>query len=61
MDEARAEVLDVQALRLKLQNPHYEPIWMTTIREQLYREEHDSLGYQYRTTYNCDNFDDLPF
>ena len=39
MDQARAEVLDVQALRLKMQNPYYEPIWMTAIREQLYREE----------------------
>lgn len=50
MDQARAEVLDVQALRLKMQNPHYEPIWMSAIREQLYREE--SPAWQ---------SDDLPF
>ena len=57
MDQARAEVLELKALRLKMQNPWYEPIWMTTIREKLYREE--SPAWQSHTPDN--NTDDLPF
>ncbi len=56
MDEARAEVLDVQSARLKMRNPWYEPIWMTTIREKLYREESPAWHSQ-----ASDNDLDLPF
>ena len=58
MDEARAEVLDVQGARLKMQNPRYEPIWMTAIREQLYKEECPPVSH-YRVSDNDDL--DLPF
>ncbi len=60
MDEARADVLSIKALRLTMQNPHYEPIWMTTIREKLYREECNALGDPKGTTYGYEG-DDLPF
>jgi len=56
MDEARAEVLSLKALRLTMQNPWYEPIWMTTIREQLQREESPSYNWLRE-----DETDDLPF
>jgi hypothetical protein len=57
MDEARAEVLELKALRLKIQQPWYEPIWMTTIRERLYREE--SPAWHSQASDN--DIDDLPF
>jgi hypothetical protein len=57
MDEARAEMLEVKVMRLKMQNPWYEPIWMTAIREQLYREE----SATHHKGLRGGDFDDLPF
>ena len=57
MDEARADVLNLKALRLWMQNPWYEPIWLTSIREQLHREECWSYGMRAETSDDLD----LPF
>ena len=57
MDEARAEVLEIKALRLKMQNPWYEPIWLTTIRDAINREECKS----YATGWVENDELDLPF
>jgi hypothetical protein len=57
MDEARAEVLDLKATRLKIQQPWYEPIWMTTIRERLFREESPA----WHSEASDNDLDDLPF
>lgn len=54
MDMARADVLALQALRLSMQQPWYEPIWMTAIREKLYKEESPAW-------YEESSCDDLPF
>jgi hypothetical protein len=58
MDEVRANVLSLKALRLRLQQSWYEPSWMTAIREELQREECPPVS-RYRVSDN--DLDDLPF
>jgi len=55
INEARADVMETEAIRLRMQNPYYEPIHIATIREQLYRSE--ARVYNWTT----DETDDLPF
>lgn len=56
INDARADVKETEAQRLRMQNPYYEPIHIATIREQLYRNE--SRVYNWASS---DDTDDLPF
>ena len=55
INEARADVKETEAMRLRMNNPWYEPTHIATIREKLQRNE--SRVYNWLTS---DNTDDLP-
>ena len=55
INDARADVMETEAIRLRMQNPYYEPIHIAAIREQLHRDE--ARVYHWTT----DETDDLPF
>ena len=56
INEARADVKETEATRLRMNNPWYEPIHIATIREKLQRNE--SRVYNWLTN---NDTDDLPF
>jgi hypothetical protein len=56
INEARAEVMETEATRLRMNNPWYEPIHIAMIREKLQRSE--ARVYNWTTS---DDTDDLPF
>lgn len=56
INEARADVMETEATRLRMQNPYYEPIHIATIREQLYRNEEPVYNWA-----SSSDVDDLPF
>ena len=56
INEARADVKETEATRLRLNNPWFEPTHIATIREKLQRNE--SRVYNWLTN---NDTDDLPF
>lgn len=56
INAARADVKEVEATRLRLNNPWYEPTHIASIREMLQRNE--SRVYHWTSS---DDADDLPF
>ena len=56
INDARAEVKEVEAHRLRMNNPWYEPIHISTMREYLQRNE--SRVYNWTSS---DDADELPF